>query len=186
MHKLNKKKGFTLAEVLVALTIVAIIASLCIPVLKKDNFRSRIETGAKKGCYSLEAALDKAIAQDLKYDKWTVATIFSQKILPQLNIAKNCSGNECFNASGITINSSYMLADGISIGVNGAILYVDANGAEEPNVLGVDVYKFELKRIEDEDDGSITLKIEPDSSNLGAQRESAANLIKNGWKITAW
>ena len=47
MFKLNKFKAFTLAEALIALTIVAIIAALCVPVLKRDNFRAQMEVGAK-------------------------------------------------------------------------------------------------------------------------------------------
>lgn len=184
MFKLNKYKAFTLAEALIALTIVAIIASLCVPVLKRDNFRARIEVGAKKGYLSLNGALDRAIAKDFKFEDWTVANIFSQKMVPELNYTD--SGTDCFKSDDITVTFSYLLADGVSIGANNADLYVDANGPEEPNLEGVDIYKFELKRIVDVEDGSVTLKIEPASSNLAADRESTENLIQNGWKITAW
>lgn len=187
MFKLNKIKAFTLAEALLALTIVAVIAALCVPVLKRDNFRSQIETGAKKGYYSLNGALDGAIAKDFKFEDWATGETFTKKMAPELNIAKSCSGDDdCFKSKDITVNSSYILADGISIGSNGAIMYVDANGPDEPNVEGVDIYKFQLKRIVDVDTNDVTLKIEPDETSLGAGKESAAELVKNGWKITAW
>lgn len=172
---------------MIALTIVAIIASLCVPVLKRDNFRAQIEVGAKKGYLALNGALDRAIAKDFKFEDWAVANIFSQKMVPELNIAKSCSGgDDCFKSEDITVNNSYILADGISIGSNGAIMYVDANGPDEPNLEGVDIYKFQLKRIVDAETNNVTLKIEPEDTSLGEGRESAAELVQNGWKITAW
>ena len=187
MFKLNKFKAFTLAEALIALTIVAIIAALSVPVLKRDNFRAQMEVGAKKGYYALNAALDRAIAKDFKFEDWAAGNTFSQKMLPELNIMKSCSGgDECFKSTDITVNSSYILADGVSIGSNGAIMYVDANGPDEPNLEGVDIYKFQLKRIVDAETNNVTLKIEPDDTSLGEGRESAADLVQNGWKITAW
>ena len=65
-------------------------------------------------------------------------------------------------------------------------MYVDANGPDEPNLEAVDIYKFKLKRIVDAETNNVTLKIEPDDTSLGEGRESAADLVQNGWKITAW
>lgn len=189
MFKLNKFKAFTLAEALIALTIVAIIAALCVPVLKRDNFRAQMEVGAKKGYYALNAALDRAIAKDFKFEDWATGETFTKKMAPELNIAKSCTyadRTDCFKISGVEIPNSVILADGISVGVNGTIMYVDANGPDEPNLEGVDIYKFQLKRIVDAETNNVTLKIEPEDTSLGEGRESAADLVQNGWKITAW
>lgn len=189
MYKLKKLKAFTLAEALIALTIVAIIAALCIPVMKRDNFRAQIETGVKKGYYTLEASLDRAIAKDFKFADWDTSNMFTEKMVPELNIARVCGeGGNCLGSDEVSVSSSYILADGISIGENEDTLFVDGNGLDEPNKLGVDIYVFKIKKITD-DYGNATLKIEPVDPFGGTGIigfESAVNLVKNGWKITAW
>ena len=191
MLKLGKIKGFTLAEALMALVIIAIISALCIPVLRRDNFRVQIETGAKKGYQTLESSLDKAIA----FNMGKMPTNVIPDMLNQINLAKSCqvlgSGapvSDCFSVSGVTeITAGFATLDGITFGVKTGTtneFYVDANGLEDPNVLGIDVFRFDLKQVTE--DGDTYYKFFPDSSSLGDKRENAENLVKNGWKITAW
>lgn len=212
MLKLGKIKGFTLAEALMALVIIAIISALCIPVLRRDNFRVQIETGAKKGYQTLESSLDKAIA----FNMGKMPNDVLPAMLGQMSLLRTCSIDapddsdegsgdsaedsgaqaeatidpisKCFAATDISgLTSAFATADGITFGVKtGATneFYVDANGLEDPNVLGIDVFRFDLKQVTE--DGDTYYKFFPDSSSLGDKRENAENLVKNGWKITAW
>ena len=52
-----KKKGFTLAEVLIALVIIGVIAAFTIPTLMNNSKGKQYETGLKKGIATLNQAL---------------------------------------------------------------------------------------------------------------------------------
>lgn len=53
----KKRKAFTLAEALVVIAILAIIAGITIPVVKKQSFNEQTTTQLKKGYQSLKLRL---------------------------------------------------------------------------------------------------------------------------------
>ena len=62
MHK--REKGFTLAEVLVTLAIIGVVAALTIPTLIQNTSSSKFQTGVKKTVSVLGEALQTKTAQD--------------------------------------------------------------------------------------------------------------------------
>ncbi len=61
---MKSKKGFTLAEVLITLSIIGVVAALTIPALTQNTNRSRAVTSVKKAASVLNQALTMSIAQD--------------------------------------------------------------------------------------------------------------------------
>lgn len=64
MH--NSKKGFTLAEVLITLAIIGVVASLTIPTLITNTNSQRFQTALKKEVSMLNQSLMTSISQDAK------------------------------------------------------------------------------------------------------------------------
>jgi prepilin-type N-terminal cleavage/methylation domain-containing protein len=60
----SSKKGFTLAEVLVTLVVIGIVAALSIPALLQNTNSAELKTAFKKSLAGLNQALVMSIAQD--------------------------------------------------------------------------------------------------------------------------
>lgn len=145
-------QGFTLAEVLITLGIIGIVASLTIPSLL-NNADDRANVVALKKTYStLENAYKRAEQENGTPDNWgfvhnsTDYTLMVNMLKPYLNVSKDCSAagaKGCFKANemyklfsggnwDIRDNAGYslLLADGVAI--NGyALHYKDCdNGAQ--------------------------------------------------------
>lgn len=170
---LRQNKAFTLAEVLITLGIIGVIAALTIPTLMNNVQDAQFKTKWKK-VFSNIANVTKLMTND---NGGSLAGVFANdsdyenKILPYLYYSKTCTGSTCW-VVGKTITNypdtwlpSYysswpviVLNDGTQILVrfsstactdanaatgNGCvILYVDVNGAIEPNVQGKDQFSL--------------------------------------------
>lgn len=150
----KKRKAFTLAEALVVIAILAIIAGITIPVVKKQSFNEQTTTQLKKGYQSLEASLDGAIVDNGPIDNWT-GDKFQKYIVPQLKTIKKCDSSnisDCFAGSINGLTSAVVLADKVVIANSGDDYYIDVNGSAAPNQIDVDIYKFILQKVEDDSD----------------------------------
>lgn len=97
----NYKKAFTLAEVLITLGIIGVVASLTIPTLMKGNQKTQYITGLKKA-YSVfnqalkQMTMDNGCTNDLKCTGLFTTTggpgakIFGDEIVKYLKVAQNC------------------------------------------------------------------------------------------------
>ncbi|EKE02811.1 MAG: hypothetical protein ACD_20C00328G0004 [uncultured bacterium] len=82
------RKGFTLAEVLVTLAIIGVVAALTIPALIQSTSQTELKTALKKSLATLNQAIVMSIAQDSVDastctgcdDKTGLATFFSGKL----------------------------------------------------------------------------------------------------------
>lgn len=91
----NKKKGFTLAEVLITMTIIGIIAALTIPIILNDYNNKKMATTFKKAYSELSQATEY-----IKNDNggsfisvcgyWNYSCLY-QKYKPYLTGAKTCT-----------------------------------------------------------------------------------------------
>lgn len=61
---MQNRKGFTLAEVLITLSIIGVVAALTIPAITASTNQSRAKTSIKKAVSVLNQALTISIAQD--------------------------------------------------------------------------------------------------------------------------
>ena len=110
------KNGFTLAEVLITLAIIGVVAALAIPSIIANNRKKEFETGFAKAYRTVTQAimLSQAENGELTDWGWDTATDNTKKaafaetyILPYFNVVKNCkfeANKGCF-ASG---NAQYL------------------------------------------------------------------------------
>ena len=170
----NKSKlAFTLAETLITLVIVGIVAAITVPSLmlvqQKEEALSRI----KKVYSTLQQTKIKSIADNGQPKSWTMANgntwenarDFSETyIIPYLSVVYKCPKNSnetrcTYSISGLNGSRYNMPASGYRFYIaDGAFLYVfassdnnnkgvqitfDINGAKKPNKIGRDVFKIE-------------------------------------------
>ncbi len=98
MKKNNRKaikKAFTLAEVLVSLTVIGVISALTLPAINASAHKRANAEGCKKAYIVLSEAVDIARVSD-PIENWTftdaASTTNFNKIKPHLNIVKECIG----------------------------------------------------------------------------------------------
>lgn len=166
----NKRVAFTLAEVLITLGIIGVIASITIPTLMQNTSDKQTITKLQKAYSVLSQAYDMAVVQQGGLpDTWGLDQgpqhILTDVLSPYLKVTKDCG-----TAAGCSIKdadstwSKLMLADGfllafydytdcsISQGTSPALsnvcgqFLVDINGANKPNVDGKDKFMFYLTK----------------------------------------
>lgn len=156
---MKKRKAFTLAEVLITLGIIGVVAALTIPTLVNNYRKKQFETGLKKEYSVLLQALDM-YKQDnetpLKREDCTQArNTFKLALQPYLKILMDCGDNssgKCLKLTSETNNPTYktysgrpareyLFDDGQLILNDGSQLYFENSGeTNSPNVyVSVDV-----------------------------------------------
>ena len=105
-----KKIGFTLAEVLITLAIIGVVAALTIPSIIANNRKKEFETGFAKAYRTVTQAimLSQAENGELTDWPWDTATDNTKRaafietyILPYFNVVKNCkfeTNKGCFQS----------------------------------------------------------------------------------------
>ncbi len=161
----KKIKAFTLAEVLITLGIIGIVAAMTMPVLI-GKYQKHVAINRVKKAYSeLSQAFQRAQADygdpkdwvyefssnDAENNKMFIETY----ILPYMKGLQFCGiGDEakekCGNSAGVSA-SSYFLENGTTISFAAysrndvAVMTVDINGKTQPNRLGRDRFNFVFK-----------------------------------------
>jgi len=122
--------AFTLAEVLITLAIIGIVAAMTMPILVQ-NTQEKITVVALKKAYStLSQAYKMAESNNGTPDTWNLLGSLSAQgaenalnmLAPYLNVAKNCGTNysDCFT-------ENYYCLDGSKNGQSGCYVSVDGN-----------------------------------------------------------
>jgi len=166
-----KKNAFTLAEVLLTLAIIGVVAALTIPAVVTKVTKDQYVTGLKKAYNTLKLIEQKAVQEHGPMENWywsgNVTTTFEKYFLPHFDVLKNCGATTeegCF-AEGLTyLNGStwgdfntteyykIVTSDGMSWAYyeygntiplyNRGYFYVDVNGLKGPNRWGRDIFRF--------------------------------------------
>ena len=98
------KKAFTLAEVLITLGIIGVIASLTIPALINKTNKRELETAFKKQYSTLQQAVMMIKTEDsLDLDYENYGSDFSKRLAAQYKSTKDC-GTIKFNTGCILKN----------------------------------------------------------------------------------
>ena len=180
-HK-NIKKGFTLAEVLITLGVIGVVAALTLPSLIANHQKKVTITRLKKAYTVLSQGLIQSQLVNGNYDTWPVGQdvvvddYFNTYFKPFYNGIKICeTATDCGykarypwnNLSGEQIGWGlfsddtrilFVLNDGTVVFIpvshpdpsgdpfflNYLLVYVDVNGALSPNVLGHDVFLYQM------------------------------------------
>lgn len=164
------QKAFTLAEVLITLGVIGIVAALTIPQVI-TNYQKKATVAKLKKAYSLAA---QVIENDeigvWNWDNWDSAeTILREHFVPKLQVTeiyppKSAYSPMCENSQytwlgGTGIGSPFLnstaslrLNDGTCLGLNGNDnewegqfnynFFIDINGPQKPNVAGIDLFFF--------------------------------------------
>ena len=147
-----KKNGFTLAEVLITLAIIGVVATLTLPSLMTNTAEQQSITAFKKIMNTLNEAgqmnsalegFDYSISDvgglddDVKEDQ-TLGALFNER----LQVSREASG--AYGSTGECMNDPvFVLRDGTAICLGGAEynaagfwkIYVDTNAQKGPNIV---------------------------------------------------
>jgi prepilin-type N-terminal cleavage/methylation domain-containing protein len=114
-----KKSGFTLAEVLITLAIIGVVAALTIPTVVKNYQKTQTVVKLKKAYSAIFQAYNNSQAENGAYETWDkgidigTEEYFNKYWKPYFKIEKTCStGVSC----GYKNNSPWVKLDGIDTG----------------------------------------------------------------------
>ncbi len=159
--------AFTLAEVLITLGVIGIVAAMTIPTLIKDYKRVVTITKLKKTYSVLQQAIQKTVADNLGYsyvdfedgNNESMKNWYNYYLKPNLRIQKDCLDDTpgCWHKEGVTkqLNGQTAIWDEGTKGIGGNIIvfqtldnvYVNMDGASAQDIednFGVEMDKAGL------------------------------------------
>ena len=142
-------KAFTLSEVLIALTVIGVIAAMTIPTIMTGTRKSEFSARLKKFYGTINQAQIKAYALGDSWDIWCEETgkeydnttkttkAFAEKyLLPHITTLKTGEENGKYTVY-LNDGTHFYLTKEQCIH-----FFYDANGAKKPNVKGRDIYRY--------------------------------------------
>ncbi len=171
-HTAAKFKAFTLAEVLITLAIIGVVAALTIPTVVIKYQKQETVTKLKKFYNQMMQAINISQTENAYISTWDFGTgtdasatqdFLDQYLYPHLKIAKNCGTSKgCFTPAAYLLNGQSSTLDGLNFiktvfGDGSAvsvykstqdslIFYFDTNGLKKPNTRGKDIFEFKLSK----------------------------------------
>lgn len=150
-----KKSGFTLAEVLITLGIIGVVAAMTIPTLMNQTGQAQFKTGFKKMISVLNQAVTMNLAlnnSDFSAMNTTLTDTASQSLFAlfsnRMNILSTVSGATATTGLGSASNYTLFFNDGMAISwpiaatsctsgsaTSACRAVVDVNGIQRPNSL---------------------------------------------------
>ncbi len=175
-----KKSGFTLAEVLVTLGIIGIVATLTVPSMVM-NYQRRIMESKLKKAYSIATNACERMLTEENVSRVNETEIYG-KYGDDLNdndiklYFKTTKSGGNVNGKGYAINLPDSTVLYLKAENNGFTFYTDVDGADSgSNTAGVDLFEFKL-------DSNCSY-----DSNLGENPSDEAtkfnDVVENDWKI---
>lgn len=177
---MTNKKGFTLAEVLITIGIIGVIAAVTLPALNTNLVNNQLEVQTRKFYTQFTKAFDLFKAEN-QINKISDADFNKNQFIKKyMNIARNCSSadacyaskyqtlnnKEISSTSWFSKNSTYELADGAVFTLTGdndfsspLSLTFDVNGRKGPNKIGYDLWNVSVFYDGSIDEGTITPEV---------------------------
>ena len=134
---MNKKSGFTLAEVLVTLMIIGVIAAMTIPSLMQNTAQQEYKAGFKKAVSMLNQAVTLNYALDGEdATSFTGANMFHM-LTKRLNVMSTVGTDVIYTADGMKLTvkneSNDCQTDNNKVDGYCSVIEVDVNGPKGPN-----------------------------------------------------
>lgn len=160
-------KAFTLAEVLITLAIIGVVAAITLPILMTYYQKEQTATKLEKEFSTISEAVKRSEADNGSMKTWSLsaewtsvdsAAFWKKYVIPYLSVNKICTEN--YNGCWVN-DSTYLdgkplpvdsgtftyviLNDGTSILFQYVcnaygMIYVDLNNLNKPNILGKDIF----------------------------------------------
>ena len=169
LHVHRGKKAFTLAEVLITLVIIGVIAAITVPTLITKYQKEQTVTRLKKAYSAFAQTTNRAISDYGPINTWDIGSnndtnaaksFLNKYVLPYMSVSKmpttssegqwidkafDLNGRTEFNYANRFVR--FYLNDGTSVSVNfntekAFRVHVDINGDKKPNKLGKDIFVF--------------------------------------------
>ena len=145
-----KKRGFTLAEILVSLGIIGVVAATVLPTLVTSHKTQVYEATRKSAESTLENAFSAMMAAEMAEDL-SFTKIWAEDASLETNLKEYMKATT--TTSDITDGIGFKLKSGAVISIKkhatsdseAAEVRIDANGTEKPNKRDVDIFLYYLK-----------------------------------------
>lgn len=165
---MSKNKGFTLAEVLITLGIIGIVAAMTIPTLLAKYQEKQTVIKLRQTYSILSQAIrsrqeEVGTPDDWDFSEQEDAVVIAQNLLPALKVVQDCelTGDSCIytqrykylNSSGagyyggdnmykVVLMNGTALSFGKTSNSEIVDFYVDINGPKPPNTISRDLFCF--------------------------------------------
>lgn len=176
MEGIMNRFAFTLAEVLITIAVIGIVAILTVPAIVKKYQKKVVAIRAKQAYSTLAEAIKLSEIENGPSSEWNIVLssdgtentklVVDKYIAPYLNNLRFCDNNsdDISKKCGAFLSSAgkgYFLPNGTSISfvaggesynedeaVNDFIfaIIVDTNAGKKPNMLGYDAFYFQLNK----------------------------------------
>lgn len=160
-NRANKRTAFTLAEVLITLGVIGVVAALTLPVLITKYQKQQTVTQLKKAYTEINQAIKLSELENGEITNWHVEDNLEAQhnfarnyIIKYFKTAKVCipSNSDCFEANAIDKYFSFITVSGYSVmgwthsAGNGGWLYIDINGPKKgANKMGKDIFPLVMQ-----------------------------------------
>lgn len=156
----NHKPAFTLAEVLITLSIIGVVAAITIPTLI-GSYQKRVYITSLRKAYNETTQAITRTMSDKQVESFAETGINSKDtaqtwVTTYFKTIKTCDSGytPCFataysgdNKPTLQDNTAYIIASGASIGFssyNPLKIVVDTNGEKKPNISGRDLFEIQV------------------------------------------
>ena len=156
---LIKRCAFTLAEVLITLGIIGVVAAITLPILVQNYQKKVAATKVKKAYTEMLQAIRLSEVENNPISEWSFPSANSATntrnfvdtfIVPYFKDLKYCSSGKSDTKCGLVVSSygaNYILPNGTGVSIltsANSDLYVlfDINSPQKPNLMGTDAFYF--------------------------------------------
>lgn len=140
----SQRAAFTLAEVLITLGIIGVVAAITMPTLIQNHRKHEIETRLKKVYSTMNQAIEMSIANDSWTPKQSGESdlqYWERALLPYLDgvkVNRSKRTHPYWKNSWVPVE----LKDGSVFYLASTFIGYDVNGAAGPNKGGIDMFRF--------------------------------------------